>query len=176
MLKTILLVLAAGLGLVLLLAAFRPDSFRIERSLVIKAPPEKIYPHLTDFKAWMAWSPWEKKDPALKRTYSGAERGVGSAYAWAGEKAGEGRMEIAEATPASNVRIKIEFLKPLEASNVVDFTLRPEGDRTVVRWSMHGPQPYLNKLAGLFMDIDRLVGRDFEAGLAALKAVAETPA
>ena len=173
MIKTILLVLGVAIALVLLLAAFRPDSFRIERSLAIQAPPEKIYPHLTDFRAWGAWSPWEKKDPALKRTFAGAERGVGSSYAWEGDKVGQGRMEIAEATPASNVRIKLDFVSPLEAHNVVDFTLRPEGNKTVVRWSMQGPQPYLNKVIGIFMDIDRLVGRDFEAGLAALKAVAE---
>lgn len=173
MIKTSLMVLAGGLGVVLLLAAFRPDSFRVERSVAIQAPPERIYPHLADFKAWTAWSPWEKKEPGLKRTYSGAASGVGSAYAWEGAEVGRGRMEIAEATPASNVRIKIDFVEPMEAHNVVDFTLRPEGGATVVRWSMHGPQTYPGKVIGLFMDMDRMVGRDFEAGLAALKAVAE---
>ena len=173
MIKTTLLVLGLGIALVLLLAAFRPDSFRVERTVAIQAPPDRIYRHLADFKAWTAWSPWEKKDPALKRVYSGAASGVGSAYAWESDEVGHGRMEIAEATPASNLRIKIDFLKPFEAHNVVDFTLRPEGNATVVRWSMRGPQPYLGKLIGLFMDMDRMVGKDFEVGLAALKAVAE---
>ena len=173
MLKSILLVLFTGIALVLLLAAFRPDSFRVERSLAIQAPPEKIYPHLTDFKAWGRWSPWEKKEPNLKRTFAGAPAGVGSTYAWEGNEVGHGRMEIAEATPASNVRIKLDFVKPMEAHNIVDFTLRPEGGRTVVRWSMQGQQPYLGKLIGLFMDMDRMVGRDFEAGLEALKALSE---
>jgi hypothetical protein len=172
MIKSIFLVLGVAIALVLLLAAFRPDSFRVERTVAIKAPPAKIHAHLADFKAWSAWSPWEKKDPAIKRTFTGAPQGVGSAYAWESEKVGHGRMEIAEAT-VNDVRIKLDFLKPLEAHNVVDFTLRPQGDRTVVRWTMQGPQPYLGKLIGLFMDMDRMVGRDFEEGLASLKALSE---
>lgn len=173
MIKSILLVLAAALGFVLLLAAFRPDTFRVERSLAIKAPPERIRAHLTDFRAWNAWSPWERKDPQLKRSFAGGAAGVGATYAWESEVVGHGRMEIAEATP-SDVRIKIDFLKPFECHNVVDFTLRRQGDATVVRWAMHGPQPYFGKLVGLFMDMDRVVGRDFEQGLAALKTVAES--
>ena len=173
MIKTILLVVAGAVGLVLLLASFRPDTFRVERSVAIKAPADKIYPHLTDFRAWEAWSPWEKKDPAIRRDFSGAPSGVGAAYAWQSDKVGHGRMEIAETRPASDLRIKLDFVKPMEAHNVVDFTLRPQGDTTVVRWTMHGPQTYLGKLVGIFMDMDRMVGRDFEAGLEALKAVAE---
>jgi hypothetical protein len=170
--KSILLVLAVGTGLVLLLAAFRPDSFRVERSVAINAPAEKIHAHLADFKAWGAWSPWERKDPALKRTFTGSAKGVGSAYAWESETVGHGRMEIAEVT-GHDVRIKLDFLKPMEAHNIVDFTLRPEGGATVVRWTMHGPQTYLGKVVSLFMDVDRMVGRDFEAGLASLKSLAE---
>jgi uncharacterized protein YndB with AHSA1/START domain len=173
MVRTMLVVFAAALGVLLLLAAFRPDSFRIERSVAIAAPPEKVYAQLADFRAWSRWSPWEKKDPALRRNFSGAPQGVGAAYAWESDKVGHGRMEIAEARVATDVRIKIDFVKPFEAHNVVDFTLRPQGGKTVVRWAMHGPNTYLGKLMGIFMDMDRVIGRDFEDGLAALKTVAE---
>ncbi len=174
MLKTIALVVLGCVGIVLLLAAFRLDTFRVERSLAIKAPPDKIFPHLTDFKAWGAWSPWEKKDPHQKRTFSEPPRGPGAHYHWVGNKdVGEGRMEISEAVAPTNVRIKLDFVKPFEAHNMVDFTLKPQGDTTLVRWTMQGPQPFIGKLFGLFVSMDRMVGKDFEAGLAALKAVAE---
>jgi hypothetical protein len=174
MLKSILLALAGCVIVVLTLAASRPDTFRVERSLAIKAPPEKIYGHIADFRSWGAWSPYERKDPALKRTFSGPPSGAGAAYAWAGNKEiGVGRMEIAEAAAPRAVRIKLDFQEPFETHNVVEFTLRPQQEETVVRWAMHGQQPFVGKLAGLFMDMDRMVGRDFEAGLAALKSVAE---
>ena len=173
MIRSLLLVAGGVIGVVLLLAAFRPDSFRVERSVAIHAAPDEIYAHLSDFRAWQAWSPWEKKDPAIRRDFSGAPSGVGAAYAWQSDKVGHGRMEIAETRAASDLRIKIDFLEPMEAHNVVEFTLRPQGGKTVVRWAMHGPNTYLGKLVGLFMDIDRLIGRDFEAGLAELKRVAE---
>lgn len=174
MLKSILIAIAGCVALVLALAATRPDSFRIERSLAIKAPPERIYPHISDLHSWTAWSPYEKKDPQMKRTFSGSAHGPGAAYAWEGNgDIGAGRMEITEATAPSNVRIKLDFVKPMEAHNVVEFTLRPRADETVVRWSMRGSQNYLGKVVGLFIDIDRMVGADFEAGLASLKAIAE---
>ena len=177
MLKSLLLALAGCVALVLLLAALGPDTLRIERSAAIKAPPERIYPHITDLRNWRAWSPYEKKDPQLKRTFSGAASGPGAAYAWEGNgDVGTGRMEILEAVAPSTVRIKLDFVEPMEAHNVVEFTLRPTKDETVVRWSMHGPQSFLGKLVGIFVDVDRMVGRDFEAGLASLKAVAESQA
>ena len=166
----LLVVFIAG---VLILAAFRPDTFRVERSASIKAPPERIFSYINDFKRWDAWSPWEKKDPALKRTY-GTTSGKGATYAWEGNKdVGVGSMEIAESVPPSRVAIKLNFVKPFEARNDVVFTLEPRGDATNVRWTMRGNIPYFAKIIHLFFDMDKMVGSDFEAGLAALKAAAE---
>jgi uncharacterized protein YndB with AHSA1/START domain len=174
MLKPIVAVLAGCIGIVLALAAMQPDSFRIERSLAIKAPPERIYPHITDLRSWAAWSPYEKKDPAMKRTFSGAAAGPGSAYAWEGNSdVGAGRMQIVEAKAPSDVRIRLDFREPMESHSVVEFTLRPRAGETVVRWTMHGPQTFVGKVIGLFMDFDRMVGADFESGLASLKAMVE---
>lgn len=158
---------------VLIVAATRPDVFRVERSTTIKAPPEKIFPYISDFKQWGTWSPWEKKDPALKRSY-GVTSGKGAKYAWEGNKdVGMGSMEIAESVPPSRVAIKLNFLEPFEARNDVVFTLEPRGDTTNVRWVMRGNIPYFARIIHLFFDMDRMVGSDFEAGLAALKAAAE---
>lgn len=175
MLKKILIVvvlLAAG---VLAYAATRPDTFRVERAASIKAPPDKVFALINDLRRWDSWSPWEKKDPAMKRTFSGeATSGKGAAYAWEGNgEVGQGRMEIAESVPPSTVRIKLDFIKPFEAHNVVDFTLEPKGDTTNVTWAMHGPSPYISKLIGVFISMDSMIGKDFEAGLAGLKTVAE---
>jgi uncharacterized protein YndB with AHSA1/START domain len=150
------------------LAAMRPDTFRVQRSAHIQAPPEKIYPLISDFKAWPAWSPWEKKDPQMKRSY-----GAGS-YAWQGNQdVGEGRMEIAEATPPSRVKINLHFEKPFKASNVVDFTLQAKDKGTTVTWAMHGDAPFVMKVMHLFIDMDAMLGKDFDAGFANLKAAAE---
>ena len=160
---------------VLFLAAARPDRFRIQRSAKIYAPPQKIFPMINDFDAWPQWSPWERLDPAMKRTRSGASSGVGSVYAWEGnKKVGAGRMEIAHAAPPSHVVVKLEFLRPFKARNIAEFTLEPASDGTNVTWAMHGPSPYMTRVFGVFMDMDKLVGRDFEKGLANLKAAAET--
>ncbi len=177
MIKTLLTVVVVVILAVLAYAATQPDSFRLERSISIKAPPEKIFTHLVDFKLWAAWSPWEKLDPAMKRTHSGAPSGKGAQYAWAGDKAGAGSMEVLEATPASKVHIKLDFTKPFEAHNRVDFTLKPQGDAaqgmTQVTWAMYGPSNYMTKLIHVFFSMDKLVGKDFESGLADLKAVSE---
>jgi uncharacterized protein YndB with AHSA1/START domain len=166
----LLFVFMAG---VLIVAATRPDVFRVERSTSIKAPPEKIFPYINDFKQWGMWSPWEKKDPALKRSY-GTTSGKGATYAWEGnDDVGVGSMEIAESVPPSRVAIKLNFVKPFEARNDVVFTLEPRGDTTSVRWTMRGNVPYFAKIIHLFFDMDKMVGSDFEAGLAALKAAAE---
>jgi len=165
----VLVLLAALLGF----AATRPDTFRVQRSASIKAPPQRILAFIDDFHNWTAWSPWEKLDPALKRTYSGAASGKGAVYEWEGNrKAGQGRMEIMEATPARTV-IQLDFLKPFEAHNTVDFVLEPRGDATDVTWTMNGKNNFMGKLMSVFINMDRLVGRDFEAGLANLKAAAE---
>ena len=173
MLKTIGIIVAVLIAGVLILAATRPDTFRVERSASIKASPGKVFALINDFDRWGAWSPWEKKDPAMKRTF-GARSGKGATYAWEGNKdVGQGRMEIAESVPPSRIAIKLDFVKPFEAHNDVVFTLEPKGDATQVRWAMQGQTPYFAKIVHLFIDMDRMVGQDFEAGLANLKAVAE---
>jgi uncharacterized protein YndB with AHSA1/START domain len=158
----------------LVFAATKPDTFRVQRSTSIKAPPEKIFALINDYRSWGAWSPWEKKDPAMKRTYSTATSGKGAVYAWEGNKdVGHGRMEIAESVPPSKVGVKLDFIKPFEAHNIVEFTLQPVGDSTNVTWAMQGPTPYFAKIIHVFFDMDRMVGKDFETGLANLKSVVE---
>ena len=143
----------------------------------MKAPPERIYPLIADFRAWAPWSPWEKKDPAMKRTFSGPDSGVGAAYGWEGDKnVGTGKMTILEATAPGKVVIKLEFLKPFEATNTAEFTLQPQGDSTAITWAMYGKSNFLSKLMCVFMSMEKMVGPDFEAGLAGLKALAEKPA
>jgi uncharacterized protein YndB with AHSA1/START domain len=166
----VLLVIAA----VLIIAATKPDTFRVQRSTTIAAPPEKIFPHINDFHAWTAWSPYERKDPNMKRAFSGAAMGQGAIYEWDGDKnVGRGRIEITEASPPSRGALNLDMLKPFEAHNKVDFTLEPQGSATLVTWAMHGHTPYLAKIMHVFFNMDRMVGGDFEAGLANLKAVAE---
>jgi len=175
MLKTLALVVVVLVAAVLLFAATRPDSFRVQRSLAIQAPAAKIYPLINDLHAFQTWSPYEKKDPAMKRTYTGPASGPGAAYAWDGNKEiGIGSMQITEAVEPQRVTMKLDFLKPFEAHNLVDFTLAPkDGGATEVTWALHGPSPFVSKLMGLVFDIDKMVGRDFEDGLASLKALAE---
>ena len=174
-LKIIGLLLVVGVAGLLVYAATRPDRFRIERSASIKAPPEKIFPHVNDFKAWTAWSPWEKIDPALKRSYSGPPSGKGAAYAWEGNKnVGSGSMEITESAAPSKIVLRLDFLKPFEAHNTTEFTFVPQGDATTVSWAMFGPSPYMSKLMGIFFNMERMVGGQFEQGLANLKALSET--
>jgi uncharacterized protein YndB with AHSA1/START domain len=155
-------------------AATRPDHFRIARSTVIKAPPEKVYALIEDFHKWGLWSPYEKLDPAMTRTYGGPSSGLGSTYAWSGDgKAGAGSMEIIEATAPTRLVTRLDFTKPMEAHNTAIFTLAPEGDATRVTWAMEGPSPYLFKVMHLVLNVDKMAGKDFETGLAALKAEAE---
>ena len=175
MLLTILGALALLVVLALALAASRPDSFRIERSIVVKAPPHKLFPLVDDFHSWGSWSPWEKLDPDLKRVHGGASKGKGATYAWEGNpKVGSGRMEILESNEAAKVVIKLDFLKPFEAHNQAEFTFIPEGAATRVNWAMTGPQAFPMKAMSLFMSMDSMVGKDFEKGLASMKEIAET--
>jgi uncharacterized protein YndB with AHSA1/START domain len=170
----IAVVLAFVIAAVLIMAATKPDTFRIERAARLTAPAEKIFPLISDFHQWLNWSPWEGRDPALKRTYSGAERGKGAVYAWESNKnVGSGRMEILEATAPSKIVIKLDFLKPFEAHNTAEFTMLPQGGATNVVWAMHGPAPFMSKVMQVFMNMDRMIGKDFEAGLANLKAASE---
>lgn len=178
MLKKILIVAAVVVAVpvvgVLGYAATKPDTFRIERSATIQAPPERIYAFVDDFRAWEAWSPYEKMDPAMKRTYSGAAHGQGARYAWEGnEHAGAGNMAITEAVPGEQIAIRLNFTKPFEASNTAEFTFKPEGGATKVTWAMHGPMPYISKVMDVLLGMDAMIGKDFEAGLASLKALAE---
>lgn len=175
MLKIIAIIIVVPLAALLVFAATKPDTFRVERATTIKAPPEKIFPLINDLHSWGAWSPYEKKDPAMKRTLSGAESGKGAVYEWEGNKeVGKGRMEIMDTSPPSKVTIKLDFVKPFEAHNIVDFTLEPKGDSTDVTWALHGPSPYISKVMGIFLNMDNMIGKDFETGLANLKTVAET--
>ena len=174
MFKSIALAILVLIAVILGYAATKPDTFRVERTTSIKASPEKIFPLISDFRQWTAWSPWEKKDPAMKRTHSGAPAGKGAAYAWEGNsEVGAGRMEIVESTPTSKVGIKLDFIKPFEGHNVADFNLVPKGETTNVTWTMSGPRPFIAKVMSVFMDIDTMIGKDFEVGLANMKNVAE---
>jgi hypothetical protein len=169
----IIIVIAVLLAGFLGFAATRPDTFRVQRSASIKAPPQKIVALIDDFHNWTSWSPWEKLDPGLKRTYGGAASGRGAVYEWEGNrKAGQGRMEVMETSP-SGVIIKLDFLKPFEAHNTAEFALQPGGDSTSVTWAMYGPNAYLSKVMSLIFNMDKMIGKDFEAGLANLKTVAE---
>jgi hypothetical protein len=172
-LKIGLLVLAVAVAGVLALAATKPDSFSVQRAAAIKAPPERISAVLSDFRAWEAWSPWEKLDPKMKRTYSGEPKGKGARYAWSGNsEVGEGSMTITEAQ-ASRVALDLDFVRPFEGHNKVVFTLAPKGEATEVTWNMSGPSPYITKVIQVFCDMDGMIGKQFEAGLASLKAVTE---
>jgi carbon monoxide dehydrogenase subunit G len=174
MVKTIVIIVVVLPAALLIYAATRPDTFQVQRATSIKAPPEKIFALINDFHSWGAWSPYEKKDPAMKRTLSGAASGKGAVYEWEGNKdIGKGRMEITETSPPSRVTIKLDFVKPFEAHNIVDFTLEANGDSTNVTWAIHGPSPYMSKVMGIFLNMDRMIGKDFETGLAALKTVTE---
>jgi uncharacterized protein YndB with AHSA1/START domain len=169
-----------GLGLLALLVvllgviATRPDAFEIKRSLRIDAPPEVIFSQLNDFHAWNAWSPWDKRDPNMKRTFSGAPSGVGHEYEWSGNKdVGQGKMTITEAVPAQHLGLDLEFITPFPAKNRTDFTLVKSGEGTTVTWAMSGKNTMMGKAMSLVMDMDKLVGPDFEAGLANLRRVSE---
>ena len=170
----IAVVLAVAIAVILILAATKPDTFRIERSATINAPADRIFAVLSDFHQWKGWSPWEKKDPELKRNFSGAERGKGAVYGWEGDKnVGTGRMEILEATAPSKLVIKLDFFTPFEAHNTAEFTMLPQGHATDIRWVMHGPAPFMSKVMQVFMNFDKMVGKDFETGLANLKKLTE---
>jgi|SRR4029453_827384 hypothetical protein len=176
MLKTLAIigvVVAVAIAGILLYAATKPDSFRVQRVVLINAPSDKVFPLINDIKAWTAWSPYEKKDPAMKRSYGAVTVGKGATYAWEGDKnVGQGSMEMIESSP-QKVVIKLDFLKPFEAHNIGEFILEPKGDSTSVTWAIYGPSPFMSKVIGTFMNIDDMIGRDFEKGLADLKAAAE---
>ena len=180
-LAIIAVVLVIVVAAILIYASTRPDSFRVQRTLTIGAPADRIFPLINDLKPWAAWSPYEKKDPAMKRSFGPVTAGKGATYAWEGDKnVGQGRMEILESAP-QRVLIKLDFLKPFEAHNTAEFTLVPKSDGTSdgtgaatdVTWAIYGPMPFLSKVMCTFISMDRMIGKDFEAGLASLKSVVE---
>lgn len=171
--KIVALVVVVMVAGVLAFAATRPDVFRVQRSASIQAPPEKIHAALSDFRGWEAWSPWEKLDPAMKRSYSGAASGKGAVYAWDGNgNVGQGRLEITDTAP-SRLAMDLDFVKPFEAHNKVEFLLAPKAGATEVTWKMQGPVPYVAKIVHVFVDMDAMVGGQFETGLANLKRLTE---
>jgi len=174
MLTTIAIVVALLITGVLVAAATKPDIFRVERAVSIQASPDRVFALINDFSRWAGWSPWAHKDPAMKSTFGTITSGKGATYAWDGNKdVGQGSMEITDVVPPSQISINLDFLKPFAAHNTVTFTLQPQGGTTTVTWVMTGPVPWFAKIIHVFINMDRMVGRDFEAGLASLKSLAE---
>jgi hypothetical protein len=173
-LKTAAIIIGVVIAAILIFAATRPGAFHVERSASIKASPEKIYPMIADFQAWGAWSPWEKKDPAMKRSFGGEPGAKGATYEWDGNsEVGKGRMTLADTAPPSKVVFNLDFEKPMEGHNVVTFTLEPQGEATAVKWAMDGDMNYVSKVITMFCNMDAMIGKEFESGLAAMKAEAE---
>jgi hypothetical protein len=166
-----LAVVVAGLAVVV---ALQPSDFRVSRTAIVAAPASVLFAQVNDFHNWAAWSPWAKLDPATKQTYEGAPAGAGAIYTWTGNReVGEGRMTIVESRPGDLVRVKLDFAKPLAGTSVAEFTFRPEGDRTAVTWTMTGEKGFVAKAIHLVLSMDRMIGDQFEKGLAAMKTVAE---
>lgn len=165
---------AAVIAVLLVVIATRPDTYHVERSKTISASPDAIYGHVADFRKWNAWSPWEKLDPAMKKTYGGTQGAVGATYAWVGnDEAGTGDMTIASAEPGKHVEIDLHFIKPFEDRSKTRFKFEPEGKDTKVTWYMDGNNNFISKAMCLFMDMDKMIGKDFEKGLDSMKQVAE---
>ena|SRR6266550_5459326 len=174
MLKKFLIAIAAIIVVFVVVVALQPSEFRIVRSATISAPAPAVFAQVNDFHNWEAWSPWAKLDPAAKATFEGPSTGTGAIFKWAGNKeVGEGSMTITESRPSDLIRIKLEFLRPFEATNSAEFTFKPEGNRTGVTWSMEGKNNFIAKAVCLFMNMDKMVGGQFEQGLAQMKAVVE---
>ena len=174
MLKIILIALPLVIAVLGIIVALQSSEFRVVRSAILSAPAQALFALVNDFHRWEAWSPWEKLDPALERSYDGAPAGVGAVYSWVGNnQVGEGRMTILESHPNDLIRIKLEFLKPFAATHTAEFTFKPEGDRTRVTWNMFGEKSFLSKAIGLFMNMDKMIGDNFEQGLAQLESAAK---
>jgi carbon monoxide dehydrogenase subunit G len=180
MIRTIrigLATLAVAVVVIAVVVALQPSDFRVERSITISAPATVVFARVNDLHRWQEFSPWAKLDPAARNTFEGPPAGVGAVFAWAGnDDVGEGRMTISESRPDELVRMKLDFLKPFAATNTTDFTFKPQGERTLVTWSMTGKNNFMAKAVGLLMNMDKLVGSDFEKGLADLKSLSEAEA
>ncbi|RYD45001.1 MAG: polyketide cyclase [Verrucomicrobiaceae bacterium] len=173
----ILIALAVLILVFVIVVASRPADFRYERSTTIAAPPSAVFPHLNDLHKWQAWSPWARKDPNAMETFEGPATGVGSSMSWAGNKdVGEGKMTIIESKPDELVSYRLDFIKPMEGTNVATFTFTPESGQTKVVWSMTGKNTFIFKAFSLFIDCEKMIGNDFEQGLRDLKALVEKPA
>ena len=174
MLKKILIAVVLLIIVFVIIVATRPADFRVTRSATIAAPAAVLFAQVNDLHKWDAWSPWAKLDPAMKQTHEGSPAGVGAIYSWAGNKeVGEGRMTILESRADELIRIKLEFIKPFAAVNTTEFNFKPEGGQTTVTWDMTGKNNFMGKAFSLFMNMDKMIGGDFEKGLAGLKSVAE---
>ena len=174
MLTTLLLALVFLAAILLVLISTRPNDFRVTRSARIPGPTQTVFAHVADLRKWEAWSPWARMDPNAKTTYSGTEAGVGQAMSWAGNsKVGEGAMTIAESHPSDLVRFQLDFRKPMAATHMAEFTFKPDGDHTLVTWTMTGQNKFLSKAFGLVVDCDKMIGGQFEQGLANLRQVIE---
>ena len=170
---TIALIILVAVLALLAYAATRPDSFRIERSLRIQAAPAHVFALIASLREFNRWNPWLKKDPATQGEYGATDSGPGGSYAWTGTKTGSGRMTIVESAPGRQL-VRLEFFKPMVATNMAEFTVVPDGDGARVSWAMYGPANFVSRLMQVFISMDRMVGRDFEQGLASLKTLAET--
>ncbi|MDQ8163120.1 MAG: SRPBCC family protein [Gemmatimonadota bacterium] len=170
MLKTVGIILAVLLAALLLMASRQPDSFLVERAVTVAAPPEAIFPTIADLHQWSRWSPYEKLDPQMKKVFNGTPGAAGASYYWSGNsQAGEGTITVRELMPPSKITMQLDMLKPIEGHNVIEFNLEPTDGGTRVMWSMRGANSYLSKVVGLFMNLDTMIGKDFEDGLASLK-------
>jgi hypothetical protein len=174
MLKIILIIVVVAIAGALLAAATRPDDFRVERKLLVKASPEKLFPYINNLHGFDQWSPFKEKDPQLKGTFTGPDSGPGAKYEWVGNsQVGQGIMEIKSQTPNAQVLVQMTFIKPFPGVNTVDFSLKPQADGTEVSWAIYGPQAFIPKVMGLFFSMDKMVGPDFEKGLQSLRKLAE---
>ena len=177
MLTKSLIALVVIVVVLVVVVATRPSGFMISRTVSVSAPAPTVFAQVNDFHNWEAWSPWAKLDPAMKQTYEGSPAGAGAIYTWIGNRqVGEGRMTLTESRPSDLIRIRLEFVRPFRATNRAEFTFRPEGNQTIVTWSMAGRNNFMAKAIGLVMNMDRMIGREFEKGLARMEAVAEAAA
>lgn len=175
MLLDILIVLAVIIVGIVIVAALRPAAFRVARTATMAAPASTVFAAVNDFRKWGDWSPYEKLDPAMRKTYEGAEAGTGAAYTWAGNRnAGEGRATITESRPGELIRIRLDFVKPFAGTSIAEFAFASEGERTAVTWSLVGENNFICRALGLFMSMDKMIGRQFEAGLSDLKKTVES--
>ncbi len=177
MLKIILIALAVIVAVFVVVVALQPAEFRVARSATMSAPAPAVFAQVNELRKWEAWNPWQKIDPAMKLTFAGPPAGNGASYSWVGNnQVGEGRLTITESRPSDLVRIKLEFLKPFAATNTAAFTFKPDGNQTSVTWSMEGRNNFMAKAINLCMNMDKMVGAQFEKGLADMKSVVESAA